>query len=144
MQAATNPQVPVDIIEVIQGLIVLFVAAPPLIRAIFRLRAAAGRAWRQSRRDGTDDNSGIARQAVADAQPRLRSPLALHLARRDRHPVFGLFAHAGHATFQLSNTGSGTQIPNVEVPATLCATWSAAISVVIGILARGSPSRRPG
>ncbi len=40
MQAATNPQVPVDIVEVIQGLIVLFVAAPPLIRAIFRLRAA--------------------------------------------------------------------------------------------------------
>jgi ABC-type uncharacterized transport system permease subunit len=40
MQAATNPQVPVDIVEVIQGLIVLFVAAPPLIRAVFRLRAA--------------------------------------------------------------------------------------------------------
>ncbi len=42
MQAATTPQVPVDIVEVIQGLIVLFVAAPPLIRAIFRLRAARG------------------------------------------------------------------------------------------------------
>jgi general nucleoside transport system permease protein len=42
MQAATNPQVPTDIVEVIQGLIVLFVAAPPLIRAIFRLRAAGG------------------------------------------------------------------------------------------------------
>ena len=40
MQVATYPQVPVDIVEVIQGLIVLFVAAPPLIRAIFRLRAA--------------------------------------------------------------------------------------------------------
>ena len=36
MQAAT--QVPVDIVKVIQGLIVLFVAAPPLIRAMFRLR----------------------------------------------------------------------------------------------------------
>jgi simple sugar transport system permease protein len=36
MQAATS--VPVDITEVIQGLIVLFVAAPPLIRAVFRLR----------------------------------------------------------------------------------------------------------
>ncbi|HXP19265.1 MAG TPA: ABC transporter permease [Streptosporangiaceae bacterium] len=42
MQAATVPQVPVDIIEVIQALIVLFVAAPPLIRAVFRLRAARG------------------------------------------------------------------------------------------------------
>ncbi len=38
MQAATS--VPVNITEVIQGLIVLFVAAPPLIRAVFRLRQA--------------------------------------------------------------------------------------------------------
>ncbi len=39
MEAATS--VPSDIVQVIQGLIVLFVAAPPLIRAIFRLRQAA-------------------------------------------------------------------------------------------------------
>ena len=38
MQAAT--QVPTDIAKVIQALIVLFVAAPPLIRAVFRLREA--------------------------------------------------------------------------------------------------------
>jgi simple sugar transport system permease protein len=38
MQAATNT--PVDIVEVLQALIVLFVAAPPLIRAMYRLRAA--------------------------------------------------------------------------------------------------------
>ncbi len=38
MQAATS--VPIDIIEVIEGLIVLFVATPPLIRAVFRLREA--------------------------------------------------------------------------------------------------------
>jgi simple sugar transport system permease protein len=38
MQAST--QVPVDIVQVIQALIVMFVAAPPLVRAIFRLRAA--------------------------------------------------------------------------------------------------------
>ncbi|HEY2508159.1 MAG TPA: ABC transporter permease [Streptosporangiaceae bacterium] len=36
MEAATS--VPVDISEVIEGLIVLFVAAPPLIRAVYRLR----------------------------------------------------------------------------------------------------------
>jgi simple sugar transport system permease protein len=40
MSAATS--VPVDIAEVIEGLIVLFVAAPPLIRAVFRLREAEG------------------------------------------------------------------------------------------------------
>lgn len=36
MQAST--QVPVDIVTVIEALIVLFVAAPPLMRAIFRFR----------------------------------------------------------------------------------------------------------
>jgi simple sugar transport system permease protein len=42
MQAQTST--PVDIIEVLQALIVMFVAAPPLVRAIYRLRAtrAAG------------------------------------------------------------------------------------------------------
>ena len=38
MQTSTG--VPVDIVQVIQALIVMFVAAPPLVRAIFRLRAA--------------------------------------------------------------------------------------------------------
>jgi simple sugar transport system permease protein len=36
MQAATST--PVDIVQVIQALIVMFVAAPPLIRAMYRLR----------------------------------------------------------------------------------------------------------
>jgi ABC-type uncharacterized transport system permease subunit len=40
MEVATTPQVPLDIVQVLQGLIVLFVAAPPLIRAVFRLREA--------------------------------------------------------------------------------------------------------
>ena len=35
MQASQS--VPVDIVLVVQSLIVLFIAAPPLIRAIFRL-----------------------------------------------------------------------------------------------------------
>jgi len=30
----------VDMVEVLQAVVVLFIAAPPLIRAIFRLRAA--------------------------------------------------------------------------------------------------------
>ena len=38
MQTVTGT--PVQIVQVIQALIVLFVAAPPLVRAIFRLRAA--------------------------------------------------------------------------------------------------------
>jgi simple sugar transport system permease protein len=38
LQAAT--QTPVSIVEVIQALVVLFVAAPPFVRALFRLRGA--------------------------------------------------------------------------------------------------------
>jgi simple sugar transport system permease protein len=38
MQAQTNT--PVDIVGVLEALIVLFVAAPPLVRSIYRLRAA--------------------------------------------------------------------------------------------------------
>ena len=40
MQAATGT--PVDMVEVLQAVVVLMVAAPPLIRAIFRLRAGGG------------------------------------------------------------------------------------------------------
>ena len=40
MQSVTST--PVQIVQVLQALIVLFVAAPPLVRTIFRLRAARG------------------------------------------------------------------------------------------------------
>jgi ABC-type uncharacterized transport system permease subunit len=40
MEVATS--VPIDITEVIEGLIVLFVATPPLIRAVYRLRQTQG------------------------------------------------------------------------------------------------------
>jgi ABC-type uncharacterized transport system permease subunit len=40
MEAATG--VPTDVTNVIEALIVLFVAAPPLIRLLFRLRSTRG------------------------------------------------------------------------------------------------------
>ncbi len=46
MQASTG--VPVDIVQVIQALIVMFVAAPPLVRAIYRLRAVRARGTGQA------------------------------------------------------------------------------------------------
>ncbi len=42
VEAATLGQVPANIVQVLEGLIVLFVAAPALIRAVFRLRATSG------------------------------------------------------------------------------------------------------
>ena len=40
MQSTTGT--PVQIVQVLQALIVMFVAAPPLIRALFRLRPSRG------------------------------------------------------------------------------------------------------
>jgi ABC-type uncharacterized transport system permease subunit len=40
VQMGAANQIPVDVVTVIQSLIVLFVAAPPMIRALFRLREA--------------------------------------------------------------------------------------------------------
>jgi len=37
---AVNADVSIDIVAVVQSLIVLFIAAPPLIRSIFRIKAA--------------------------------------------------------------------------------------------------------
>ncbi|HEX9514604.1 MAG TPA: ABC transporter permease [Streptosporangiaceae bacterium] len=47
--------------------------------------------------------------------------------------VFGLFSHTGDATFELSNSGSGVQIPAVHVPAALICYVVGAISVALGI-----------
>jgi general nucleoside transport system permease protein len=42
VEVQTLGQVPADIVQVLEGLIVLFVAAPALIRAVFRLRSTSG------------------------------------------------------------------------------------------------------
>jgi general nucleoside transport system permease protein len=47
MQARTGT--PIDIVFVVQSLIVLFIAAPPLVRSIFRIRAAGGGSMQVSR-----------------------------------------------------------------------------------------------
>lgn len=49
MQAAEG--VPIEIVLVVQSLIVLFIAAPPLVRAVFRLPQPGARPARSSRRD---------------------------------------------------------------------------------------------
>jgi general nucleoside transport system permease protein len=46
MQAQTGT--PIDVVTVIQALVVIFIAAPPLIRAIFRLKSARGTGAGQS------------------------------------------------------------------------------------------------
>ena len=47
--------------------------------------------------------------------------------------VFGLFSHAGDATFELSISGSGVQIPPIHVPAALTCYIVGAISIALGV-----------
>jgi general nucleoside transport system permease protein len=47
--------------------------------------------------------------------------------------LFGLFSKAGDATFELSNSGSGVQIPAVHVPAALICYVVGAISAALGL-----------
>ena len=47
--------------------------------------------------------------------------------------IFGLFSHAGDASFELSISGSGVQIPAIHVPAALVCYIVGAISVALGI-----------
>jgi ABC-type uncharacterized transport system permease subunit len=57
--------------------------------------------------------------------------------------LFGLFAHAGHATFVLSISGSGTQLPNVHAPAAPVCYVVGAISIALAIWrAMADPSPR--
>ena len=60
--------------------------------------------------------------------------------------VFGLFSHAGDASFELSTSGSGVQIPAIQVPAALVCYVVGAISVVLGIwrgtVEPGKPAKR--
>ena len=47
--------------------------------------------------------------------------------------LFGFFAHAGHATFGLSISGAGVQVPDIHAPAALVCYVVGAISIAIGI-----------
>lgn len=59
--------------------------------------------------------------------------------------LFGLFAHSGHATFDLSISGSGVQVPSIHAPAALVSYLVGGISIALGIwraLAEPSPLSR--
>lgn len=66
MQAATGT--PIDLVLVLQSTIVLFIAAPPLVRAIYHLPAPGS--WKRKHRDGTP----TAPAATAPAAPAESSP----------------------------------------------------------------------
>ena len=115
MQAATT--VPVDITEVIQGLIVLFVAAPPLIRGVFRLRAGPGH------RAGSS-GEGVERMTALAPVTSARRPITVNRRYITAGVfvlfglvdifLFGMFAHKGDATFALALPTSSVHVPSIR------------------------------
>ncbi len=129
MQTVTTT--PVQIVQVLQALIVLFVAAPPLIRAMFRLRAARAGGV------GIDDVQGVERVTSSSAHRRAgaaavllpAAPAGVSWAGRFAAPVtfavfglvdilvFGLHAHGdGHVRVHARSSPRCT-VPNLMLPA---------------------------
>ncbi len=118
VEGATLGQVPADIVQVLEGLIVLFVAAPAADPG--GLPAPLD----QRHRHGSS-REGVERVTTLTAT--VRAPLTTdrrYLAAGTFAVfgvidivVFGLLAHKGDASFALSASGSGVQIPVIRVPA---------------------------
>ena len=114
MQTATGT--PVQIVQVIQALIVLFVAAPPLVRAMFRLRGARAARSQHQHVKGVERVTTAAQIACpsrwlpAAAGGRRRGAAAAGSRRPITYPVFGLARHpacsggtrTGDATFSFT------------------------------------------
>ena len=97
MQAAEG--IPVEIVLVVQSLIVLFIAAPPLVRTIFRLPAAGGRRAATSRpRAPMSTDRGPPPDAVGHAGQGRRHQRKLPVA-------FGVFTVALRSSLLARRTG---------------------------------------
>ena len=112
MEASTG--VPSDVVNVIEGLIVLFVAAPPLIRLLFRLRRDRRHRPPGRRVEGMVRMTTLTapvRVPVSIGRRYLAAGTFILLGLIDIF-VFGLFAHRGDAVFALSLPGTSPHLPS--------------------------------
>ena len=130
MQAATG--VPIDIVTVIEALIVVFIAAPRLIRAMFRLKARAGAAL-----GGATTNLAVTVAAVR----KTRIPKHLFFGGVQvvlgvlALLVFGLSARAGQtAAFQFSLGGAAVNLGSAHFAARPVVIVLSLLTVVAGVL----------
>jgi ABC-type uncharacterized transport system permease subunit len=130
MQVTT--QVPIDIVTVIEALIVVFIAAPRLIRAMFRLRARAGAAL-----GGATTNLAVTVTVVRKAR------VPKHLLIGGVQIVLGvlgalllgLSARAGHhSLFQFSLPGAAVNLGSASFPARPVVLALCVLAVVAGAL----------
>ena len=120
MQAATGT--PVDMVQVLEAVVVLMIAAPPLIRTIFRLRGGGGvlqvlaRGWGH---DGlrAEPHRALHRRRAGRHRPALAGPRDACCSGSSTFFVLGHFAHAGDATFAFSQPFAKVTVPNLTLPA---------------------------
>ncbi len=132
MQAAEG--VPIEIVLVVQSLIVLFIAAPPLVRTIFRLPDPASprrRAVPERRPGGEGEVSTAVQQpAPAPQVQALDTTVVTSWKAPIAFAIFTLLALAlavfapqdGDTTFRLSTQSDFIQLPEITVP-TMPALW---------------------
>ena len=136
-------QIPIDIVDVIQSVIVLFIAAPPLVRTMFRLP-----------KPGSTPKAPTPAAVAEGTSSERRDPHALGRADRARegdrpqpqdadHPgVFTLAAlvfafvipRSGISSFRLSTSSDFMQIPMIELPTVATVDVLAIVLVLLGIL----------
>ncbi len=123
MQAATG--IPIDLVVVIQALVIMFVAAPALIREIYRIQVRARPAPRSSRPGGDHERGDRDRAATgrSTAGPRLRDlllragrpdgPAVRHRARaRGGDPVRPQLGSARRSSCRTSSCRPGHDLPD--------------------------------
>ena len=149
MQAATDT--PVDIIIVIQGLIIAFVAAPALVSAIWRVKPRAPAPAVQRRVGGVVTTLVVAAEAVSSSghrrprQGRASKGRALCIVAAVLGvAAIALFSRAeGDATYVLSPRGG--ELLDFAVPAGPTAFVLGLIAIALGVVGavRARPSRAP-
>nr|MDQ6937839.1 ABC transporter permease [Actinomycetota bacterium] len=154
MQAEAGVGIPIDLVTVIQALIVIFVAAPRLTRAIYRLRdrGAGGLAGSTSNLAVTVTGTRITRfprhivVGAAQAVVGVLSLVGFGLAARSRHDVLFQFSLPG-ARFDLGSWTYSARpmaialsllvvlVAAATLTARLAARWSSAITVFAVLVA---------
>jgi ABC-type uncharacterized transport system permease subunit len=127
---ASGGGVPIDVVTVIEALIVIFIAAPRLVRALFRVKGRAGAAL-----TGAVTNLAVTVSTVRKAR------IPRHLFAGGLQAVlgvlavvaFGLSARAGmHADLQFSLPGSAVNLGDWSFPARPVVLVLALLAVLVG------------
>lgn len=132
MQATAGVEVPIDIITVIQALIVMFVAAPMLVKSIVRFKALGGSALNTATTNLVTTvthvrKERLPRNVFAGGMQVLLAALALVLFATSRRT-------SGEAALQFSLRGDTVQLPTWTYSARTWIIIACVAAIVVGVL----------